>query len=110
MCLIYNPDAAAVLLPRGHTAAAVTDPRRTWGSFCIVDVPRVPLAMEGSKAHHAWCAVAEASGVRVSHRGRIDIAVRRTASRCSSIAVWTLTGFPGIQIYKQLAKNAGSRA
>ena len=110
MCLIYNPDAAAVLLPRGHTAtAAVADPR-AWGSFCIVvDVPPAPIAMEGTKGHHA-CAVAEASGVRVSHRGRIDIAVRRTASRCSSIAVWTLTGFPGIHIYKQLAKNAGSRA
>ena len=31
-------------------------PRRAWGTFCIVvDVPRVPLATEGSKAHHALC-------------------------------------------------------
>ena len=28
MCLIYNPDAAAVLLPRGHTVTAVSDPAR----------------------------------------------------------------------------------
>ena len=63
MCLIYNPDAAAVLLPRGHTAAAVADPRHALGSFCIVvDVPPVPLATEGSKAQHAWCTVRQASG------------------------------------------------
>ena len=54
MCLIYNPDAAAVLLPRGHTATAVADPAAR-GLFCIVvGISRVPLAMGGSKAHDLW--------------------------------------------------------
>ena len=65
MCLIYNPDAAAVLLPRGHTAAAVADPLRAWGSFCIVvDVPPVPLAMEVSEVHHGCNVQASGPGVR----------------------------------------------
>ena len=69
MCLIYNPDAAAVLLPRGHSAAAAADPR-AWGSSVLSSTchaSRLPWKAPKRIIHGAQGG--QASGVRVrSHR------------------------------------------
>ena len=112
MCLIYNPDAAAVLLPRGHTATVAAGPaaRGALSVLSMYHASRWPW--EAPKRIMRGAQSRQASGVFVrSHRIALTLYEcvlcnsRRHCSRVSALAE-----LPGIQPYEQLAKNVGSSA